>query len=211
MDFSGFEPGDTVAVFGAGPVGQLTAYSAFLRGASSVYIVDHVQMRLDLAASIGAIPINFVESDPVAQILALEPAGVARSIDCVGLEALNSNLEVETNIILSQMVNVTRLGGGIGQLGIYGIQPGAPAIANDSSLAEEPVFPMQVFFGKGLRMQSGLVDARVVAPQLIELIASGRADPSFVHTATINIEQAPEYYQRFNRSEEIKVFISFPS
>ncbi|TVY59931.1 S-(hydroxymethyl)glutathione dehydrogenase [Fusarium oxysporum f. sp. cubense] len=210
LDFSGFEPGDTVAVFGAGPVGLLTAYTAILRGASRVYSVDHVPMRLERAASIGAVAINFVQSDPVAQILAYEPSGVVRSVDCVGLEALNSTLQVETNIILNQMVNVTRIGGGIGQLGIYGIQPGAPAIVNDSSLIHDPTFPMSLFFGKGLRMQSGLVDARTVAPRLIELIASGKADPSFIHSATINIEQAPEYYRRFNLSQELKVFISFP-
>ncbi|KAJ4022813.1 hypothetical protein NW761_014961 [Fusarium oxysporum] len=210
LDFSSFEPGDTVAVFGAGPVGLLTAYTAILRGASRVYSVDHVPMRLERAASIGAVAINFVESDPVAQILAYEPGGVVRSVDCVGLEALNSALQVETNIILNQMVNVTRIGGGIGQLGIYGIQPGAPAIVNDSSLIHDPTFPMSLFFGKGLRMRSGLVDARTVAPKLIELIASGKADPSFIHSATINIEQAPEYYRRFNLSQELKVFITFP-
>ncbi|KZL80618.1 alcohol dehydrogenase -like domain-containing protein, partial [Colletotrichum incanum] len=66
IDYSGFQPGDSVAVFGAGPVGLLSAYSAILRGASKVYVVDHVEERLELAASIGAIPINFAKSDPVA-------------------------------------------------------------------------------------------------------------------------------------------------
>ncbi|KAK2059289.1 GroES-like protein [Colletotrichum caudatum] len=93
IDYSGFRPGDSVAVFGAGPVGLLSAYSAILRGASRVYVVDHVEQRLGLAASIGAIPINFVKADPVAQILAYEPNGVMRSVDCVGMEALNSHLE----------------------------------------------------------------------------------------------------------------------
>ncbi|KAF5651362.1 formaldehyde dehydrogenase, partial [Fusarium tjaetaba] len=87
ITWSGFEPGDSVAVFGAGPVGLMATYSALLRGASRVYTVDHAQERLDVAKSIGAIPINFAESDPVAQIQKLEPAGVKRAVDCVGLEA----------------------------------------------------------------------------------------------------------------------------
>ncbi|KAL2695751.1 hypothetical protein AAEP93_003844 [Penicillium crustosum] len=59
------------AIFGAGPVGLLSAYSTILRGASSVYSVDSVPARLSLAASIGAVPIAFNESDPVQQILAM--------------------------------------------------------------------------------------------------------------------------------------------
>ncbi|KAL4789418.1 hypothetical protein BDV19DRAFT_395063 [Aspergillus venezuelensis] len=69
LDYAGFEPGDPVANFGAGPVGLLAAYSAMLRGASRVYSVDSVPSRLELAASIGAIPISFNTSDPVQQIL----------------------------------------------------------------------------------------------------------------------------------------------
>ncbi|KAK1656525.1 hypothetical protein BDP55DRAFT_688785, partial [Colletotrichum godetiae] len=129
IDYTGFELGDSVAVFGAGPVGLLSAYSAILRGASKVYVVDHVKERLDLAASIGGIPINFADDDPVAQILASEPNGVMRAVDCVGMEALNSSLEMDESIITQQMVDVTHFKGGIGQLGVYSSQddsPGAP-------------------------------------------------------------------------------------
>jgi threonine dehydrogenase-like Zn-dependent dehydrogenase len=84
LTWSGFQRGDSVAVFGAGPVGLLAAYSAVLRGASRVYIVDDVQQRLNLGASIGAVPINFNTSDPVEQILALEPMGVRRGVEAVG-------------------------------------------------------------------------------------------------------------------------------
>jgi len=61
LDWSGFQAGESVAVFGAGPVGLLCAYSAILRGASKVYLVDHNQSRLDKGATIGAIPINFTQ------------------------------------------------------------------------------------------------------------------------------------------------------
>jgi threonine dehydrogenase-like Zn-dependent dehydrogenase len=119
VTFSGFKSGDSVAVFGAGPVGLLAAYSAVLRGASRVYIVDHVQDRLDLGASIGAIPINFDESDPVEQILKKEPGGVRRSVEAVGFEAVNMSGDVDPAITLRNMVNVTARQGGMGIVGRY--------------------------------------------------------------------------------------------
>ncbi|KAI8277614.1 hypothetical protein K4K60_006873 [Colletotrichum sp. SAR11_57] len=210
LDFSGFETGDTVAVFGAGPVGLLAAYSAVLRGASKVYVVDYVQARLNRAASIGAIPINFVTSDPVAQILAAEPNGVTRSIDCVGIEALNSTLEHEPNIILNQMVNLTHVGGGIGQVGVYMAQPDSPGSPLGSTFSPIASFPLSDFFGKRLKFQAGPVDPKVYAPMLVELISSGKASPHFVASASISIEDVPAYYARFNAHDEIKVFIHFP-
>ncbi|KAI8241988.1 hypothetical protein K4K55_011445 [Colletotrichum sp. SAR 10_96] len=114
IDYTGFQAGDSVAIFGAGPVGLLSAYSAILRGASKVYVVDHVEKRLELAASIGAILVNFEHEDPVAQILACELCGVMRVVDCVGMEALNSNFEMDESVVVRQMIDLAYFGGGIG-------------------------------------------------------------------------------------------------
>lgn len=85
---AGFEAGDSVAVFGAGPVGLMAAYSACIRGASRIYVVDHVQQRLDKAREIGpgVVPIDFTKPGQSAseQILALDGGGVNRAVDCVG-------------------------------------------------------------------------------------------------------------------------------
>ncbi|GME35177.1 hypothetical protein M1834_008936 [Neofusicoccum parvum] len=210
IDFSGFEPGDSVAVFGAGPVGLLAAYSAIIRGASTVYVVDHVQARLDKAASIGAIPINFVESDPVAQILAREPDGVQRSVDCVGFEALNADLEIQQNIIVNQMVAVTASGGGIGQVGVTTTVPESAGAPLANTMSPNITFPSSDFFIKGLGFRTGAVDVKKLAPQLVELIASGKAKPSFVVSKEIGIEEAPEYYDLFEKKKETKVVIRFP-
>lgn len=69
--FQGFRPGESVVVFGAGPVGLMAAYSAILRGASEVYVVDRVPERLQKAKEIGCIPIDFSKEDPVELIKAL--------------------------------------------------------------------------------------------------------------------------------------------
>jgi glutathione-independent formaldehyde dehydrogenase len=90
--------GKTVGIFGAGPVGMLSAYASIMRGASEVYIVDKSEKRLKMAESIGAIPINFTEGDPVKQITelrqqtavvkdSLHPEEKLSGVDC-GIDAV---------------------------------------------------------------------------------------------------------------------------
>ncbi|OJJ06529.1 hypothetical protein ASPVEDRAFT_328095 [Aspergillus versicolor CBS 583.65] len=210
ITYSGFEPGDSVAVFGAGPVGLLAAYSAILRGASRVYSIDRVPMRLERAESIGAIPINFAETDPVAQILSLEPDGVTRAVDCVGMEAVNRTGDIDENIVLENMVGVAASQGGLGQVGVYMAQASSPGAPLGDTLSPNVSFPITEFFGKHLRYEAGVVDPKVVAPELVQLIASGVASPSFITSEAIRIEDAPRYYQRFDRHQELKVYIQFP-
>ncbi|KAK1721116.1 hypothetical protein BDP67DRAFT_540689 [Colletotrichum lupini] len=190
---SGFEPGDTVAVFGAGPVGLLAAYSAILRGASRVYSADHVPMRHEKAASIGAVPINFMDSDPVQQILAYEPGGVILAADAVGMEAITANGTMQQNIVLNQMVELVAAGGGIGQIGIYLAQPNTGLAPNAERIMPE-------FFSKGIRYEGGMADPETVAGELRYFVAS----------ASIDIEEVPTYYERLSNQQELKVFIKFP-
>ena len=206
LDYSGFEPGDTVAVFGAGPVGLLSAYSAMLRGASRVYSVDSVPARLSLAASIGAIPIAFNESDPVQQILAHEPGGVRRSVDCVGYEAVNASLSPESDIVLRNMIEVTSVNGGVGVAGVY------PSTVYSDEGGRPDAFTVSVgdLWTKALRLGSGAVNPMTLAGKLVDLISSGKANPNFIISSEVSIEEAPEAYRRFNEHLETKVVFRFP-
>lgn len=105
-----------------GPVGLLCAYSAILRGASKVYSIDHVPMRLEKARSIGAIPIDFTKGDPVAQITKFEPRGVDRACDCVGFECIDAKGKNVVNEVLTNCINITKPFGGIGVIGVYSPQ-----------------------------------------------------------------------------------------
>ncbi|ETS77928.1 hypothetical protein PFICI_09990 [Pestalotiopsis fici W106-1] len=201
LTYSGFQPGDSVAVFGAGPVGLLVAYSAKLRGASRIYSIDQVQQRLDIAKSIGAHPINFLETDPVAEILSLEPNGVRRSIDAVGFEAVNTSGEMDPSSMASQMVNVTGMYGGLGIIGVY-----FGGLENANADAQ---YTASGLWGKGLSVGSGIALPLEINGPLLELVASGTASPSFIVSAEIGIEDAPEYYQRFSNHTESKVLIRF--
>lgn len=129
---SGFQPGESIAVFGGGPVGLMAAYSAVLRGASRVFLVDRVPARLEAGARIGATPINFEDGDPVDAIIAANGgAMVDRSVDAVGYQAVAKDGATEVpNIVLENMIRVTRACGGLGIPGLYvPTDPGAPDAA----------------------------------------------------------------------------------
>ncbi|RDW57849.1 glutathione-independent formaldehyde dehydrogenase [Aspergillus mulundensis] len=209
---SGFEPGDTVAVFGAGPVGLLAAYSALLRGASRVYSVDHVADRLALAESIGAIPIAFNEThpDPVSTIQAHEPNGVTRALDCVGFEAVNATGSREDGLVPRNLISVAAQQGGIAITGVYaGGQNSSVGAPNAGTLpAEVPVSVFEIW-AKALSVGSGIVLPLVHAHGLVDLVARDRASPSFVVSAVIGIEEAPEFYRRYSEHLEHKVVIRF--
>ena len=81
FEISGFRAGESIAVFGAGPVGLMAAYSAALRGASNIYVVDRVPERLKKAKSKGFIPIDFTKGDAVDQIIKHYGDMVDRSVD----------------------------------------------------------------------------------------------------------------------------------
>ena len=120
VEISGFQSGESIAVFGAGPVGLMAAYSAALRGASNIYVVDRVPERLEAAKNIGAIPIDFTKGDAVDQIIAHNGDMVDRSVDAVGYQAVDSNGSAEkANIVLENMIRVTRACGGMGIPGLY--------------------------------------------------------------------------------------------
>ncbi|KAM0543864.1 hypothetical protein ACHAPJ_012101 [Fusarium lateritium] len=209
LEWSGFEAGDTVAVFGAGPVGLLVAYSALIQGSSDVYVIDRIQQRLDMAKSIGATPINFEDIDPIAQILEQNPDGVMRVVDAVGNEAVNADGDNDPELILSQAVQLAHIGGGIGQVGIWRRTAESPGAPLGNTMPSNMSFPLSDFWSKRLRLQSGAVDVKLVAAKLVSLIASGHAKPGFIKLAEIGINEAPEYYRRFDSREEVKVYIHF--
>lgn len=96
----------------------MAAYSATLRGASRVYVVDRVPERLEAAAKIGCIPIDFSKEDAVEQIKKHNKGEVDRSVDAVGYQAISGSAE-QPNIVLENMIKVTRACGGLGIPGLY--------------------------------------------------------------------------------------------
>ncbi|KAE8401807.1 hypothetical protein BDV37DRAFT_285357 [Aspergillus pseudonomiae] len=209
VTWSGFEAGDKIAIFGAGAVGLLAAYSAILRGASRVYCIDSVEERLELAASIGAIPINFTKGEPSAQILAREPGGVQRTVDCVGEECVNETLKPDQSFVITQAIKCTSVGGGLGVIGVYFAQAYSEGVQRGNTISPSITFPMTLFWEKNITVRGGAVDSKLYVQPLLELVKCGRAKPGFVFSSVIDIEEAPNGYRRFSDRLETKVMIKF--
>ncbi|KAK1992746.1 NAD(P)-binding protein, partial [Colletotrichum falcatum] len=208
LDFAGFQAGDSVAVFGAGPVGLLCAYSAIIRGASAVFVVDHVPQRLARAAGIGAVPINFAKGGPASrQILALRPGGVDRSVDCVGEECLNAELRPQEDFVVNEAVAVTSVNGGIGVPGVFFAQAKSAGRPNADRVRRSISFPVSDFWLKSLSMRAGSVSGSGggTLGQLAKLIEGGVARPGFIVTAEFDLDDAQRAYKRFDEKLEIKV------
>ncbi|KAI8312988.1 S-(hydroxymethyl)glutathione dehydrogenase [Colletotrichum sp. SAR11_59] len=213
LTWSGFQPGDTVAVFGAGPVGLMCAYSAIIRGASLVYIVDHVPQRLAKAAGIGAVPINFARGGATAseQILALQPGGVNRAVDCCGqMAAVNAELKPQQDYVLREAVKVTSFGGGIGVPGVYASLEKSAGAPKADEMRPELKFPFADAWFKSITIKLGIVELLETVPALVRLIENGRARPGFVVTSEVDIDEAPKAYGRFDKKLETKVLLRGP-
>lgn len=196
------EPGDTVAVYGAGPVGLMAMYSSLLRGAERVFAVDKVANRLSLAEQIGAEPVDFSAVDPVEYIVEHTGGlGSDKGIDAVGYQAtVSDSNEEQPAIVLNQLVGTVRHTGLIGTVGLYlSSDPGAPS---DEAKQGRLLLEMGRFFEKGLRMGTGQANAKNYNAELRDLIVAGRARPSFVVSKELSLDEAPEAYERFDRREE---------
>jgi glutathione-independent formaldehyde dehydrogenase len=219
--------GKTVAVFGAGPVGLLSAYCSLLKGASEVYVVDSIPERLQKAEELGATAVDFSGGDPVEQIFrlrkknkgiqqSLRPGeekikGVDCAIDAVGYQArddANPNKEKPTQV-LENCLKVVNATGSIGMIGVY-MAPD-PGAKNDQ--AKQGVFPFSLaeFFDKGITMGSGQAPVKKYNEYLRDLIVNGRAKPSKIVSHHIRIDDAPDAYEKFDKRIDgyTKVLIRF--
>jgi len=201
-ELANVSPGETVAVYGAGPVGLMSAYSAFLRGASTVFVVDRVPERLQKAKEIGAIPINFEEADAVEQILAYTNGeGADKGIDAVGYQAKAADGGHEQPAaVLNSLIRSVRATGQIGATGLYvPADPGAPDEAAKQGMLLVAVGRL---FEKGLRLGTGQTNVKRYNRHLRDLIIAGRAEPSFVVSHELPLDQAPAAYEKFDKRVE---------
>jgi len=202
VQLSGFKPGESVAVFGAGPVGLMAAYSAKLRGASAVYVVDRIPERLQKAQDIGCIPVDLSKGDPAAQIKHMRGGSeVDRGVDAVGYQAVSADGKTEQpNAVLEGLISVVRPTGGLGIPGLYVPKdPGAP----DASAAKGYIsFPFGKLFEKGLSVGTGQCNVKAYNRYLRDLIIAGVAKPSFVVSHNLPLSDAASAYEKFDKRVE---------
>jgi threonine dehydrogenase-like Zn-dependent dehydrogenase len=204
------EPTDTVAIWGAGPVGQMAIRSAILLGAKQVICIDRIPERLDMARAGGAITINFDEESVIERLEELTKGkGPEKCIDCVGMEAhISGHLdsmydrvkqtvmaESDRPHVLREMIYVCRTAGTISIPGVYG------------GLVDK--IPFGAAMNKGLTFRMGQTHVNRWTDDLLRRIQEGQIDPSFVITHTVPLDQGPEMYKTFRDKQDgcIKVVL----
>ncbi|KZO91758.1 GroES-like protein [Calocera viscosa TUFC12733] len=201
VTLSGFKPGENVAIWGAGPVGLMAAYSAVLRGAAKVYVVDRVPERLAKARELGCTPVDFTKGDPVEQIIKLHGGMVDRAVDAVGYQAVAADGKKEqANAVLDALIRVVRPTGGLGIPGLY--VPSDPGAQDEATRNGNLTLPFGKLFEKGLSLGTGQANVKAYNKYLRDMIIAGRAKPSFVVSNTISIDEAPDAYEKFDKRIE---------
>jgi glutathione-independent formaldehyde dehydrogenase len=194
--------GETVAVYGAGPVGLMTAYSAMLRGASRVFVVDRVPERLAKAREIGAIAVDFSTGDPVLQIKDQTGGeGTDKGVDAVGYQAAaGTGAGEDPATVLNQLVQTVRPTGALAVPGLY--VPSDPGGIDENARRGMLLVAVGALFEKGLRLGAGQANVKRYNRQLRDMITDGRARPSFVVSHELPLEEAAAAYQKFDQRVE---------
>ena len=204
------QPDDTVAIWGAGPVGQMAIRSAILLGAKQVVVIDLVRERLAMARDSGAIIINFEEQSVLERLKELTNGkGPEKCIDAVGMESHATRsfdavydrvkqavmLETDRPHVLREMIYVCRPAGILSVPGVYG------------GLIDK--IPFGASMNKGLTWKMGQTHVNRWTDDLLHRIQEGQIDPSFVITHTVSLEEGPAMYKTFRDKEDgcIKVVL----
>jgi glutathione-independent formaldehyde dehydrogenase len=190
-------PGETVAIYGGGPVGLLAAYSATLRGASQVMVVDRHPDRLKLAEEIGAIAVDDSKGSPVEQILELTHGeGADKGCECVGYQAHDIQGHEHPNMTLNSLVRSVRPTGLLGVVGVF--VPEDPKAATEEAKQGRLAFDFGELWTRGQRIATGQAPVKAYNRYLCKMIQEGRARPSFLVSHELPLEDAPEAYQHFD-------------
>ncbi|XUW92201.1 glutathione-dependent formaldehyde dehydrogenase [Burkholderia sp. M6-3] len=204
------EPTDTVAIWGAGPVGQMAIRSAVLLGAKQVIAIDCVPERLSMARAGGAVTIDFKEESVLERLKELTGGkGPEKCIDAVGMESHATRsvdamydrakqavmLETDRPHVLREMIYVCRPAGTLSVPGVYG------------GLVDK--IPFGASMNKGLTWRMGQTHVNRWTDDLLRRIQEKQIDPSFVITHTVSLDEGPRMYKTFRDKEDgcIKVVL----
>lgn len=197
---AGIGQGSTVAIFGAGPVGLMSAACARMLGAERIFMIDHHAYRLAFAEqAYGIMPINFDEVDDPAEFIVAQTngRGVDASIDAVGFEAKGSptetalatvKLEGGSGFVLRQAIAATRRCGVVSVPGVYA--------------GFLHAFLFGDAFDKGITFKMGQTHVQKVMPELLEQIGEGRLSPEIIISHRMKLADAAEGYRIFNEKQE---------
>ena len=196
-EMAGVIPGDTVVIYGAGPVGLMAALSATIKGASKVMIVDRHADRLRLAEQIGAIPIDDSTTDPVQFVLdQTKGVGADRGCECVGYQAHDPGGTEDPAMTLNRLIQSVRFTGGIGVVGVF--LPADPGGFDENAKQGKIAIDYGLQWLKGQSVGSGQCPVKKYNRQLRDLIAVGKAKPSWIVSHELPLNKAVDAYKNFD-------------
>ena len=216
------KPGDPVAVFGCGPVGQFAIASAKLLGAGRVFAIDKVKSRLDMAAAQGAETIDFDSEDPVKALKELTGGiGPNRVIDAVGVDAETAHggpasrkSKQQRKKLRKEVEEIAPKAKPDGELWVPGDAPSqalewaVDAVAKAGTIsiigvyAEKSQFPIGKAMSKNLTVEMGNCNHRRYIPRLLEMVRARQIDPAEFLTNQVSLTKALEAYEAFDTREE---------
>ena len=197
-ELAGVKPGETVVIYGAGPVGLMAATSSFVKGASQVFVVDTHKDRLKLAEKIGATPIDDTEGGGVEEVLKLTGGqGADRGCECVGYQCCNLHGKEVPNLTMNNLVQTVKATGGIGVVGVFLPQDkkAEDPLAKEGKIA----FDFGQFWFKGQHIATGQANVKAYNRKLCNLIHVGKAKPSMIISHELALADAPGAYDNFDK------------
>jgi threonine dehydrogenase-like Zn-dependent dehydrogenase len=202
-EYCEIKPGDTIAVWGCGPVGQFAIRSCFLLGAERVIAIDRHPARLRLAEQGGAETLNYEDTDDLVELLKQLTGGIGPDgcIDAVGMEAhgtsLYGKLERGKQAAKLQMDNATVL-----RQVFQSCAPGGNASIAGVYIGFIDKFPFGSIFGKGLTVKTGQCNVHKLMKPLLERIANGDINPPEIISHRVALDEAPEMYELFEAQKD---------
>lgn len=197
-EMGGIQPGDTVVIFGAGPIGIMTAKCAWLFGAGRVIVIDHLEYRLDFVRSYAQCEVYNFRSleDPVVFIKrTTDSLGADVCIDAVGADAAGSALQsISGKKLMMQAgaatalhwaINSVKKGGIVSIIGVYG--------------PTDNLAPIGSAMNKGVTIRTNQASVKRLLPKMIEHIQAGRIDPKAMITHHIPLEEVSDAYRIFSK------------
>jgi glutathione-independent formaldehyde dehydrogenase len=201
VELSGLQAGESIVIYGGGPVGLMAALSASIKGAAQILVVDRLPDRLRLAEEIGAIPIDDSDGSPVEQVLEItDGEGADRGAECVGWQAHDHGGHEHPEMVMNDLVSSVRPTGGLGVIGVYVPQdPRGP-----NKLAKEGKIPFDFgeFWTRGQSMGTGQAPVKRYNRLLMNLIRTGKAKPSWIVSHELPLAKAAEAYRHFDARDE---------
>lgn len=195
------QPGESIVIYGAGPVGLMATLSAQIQGASQIFVVDGHADRLRLAEQLGARTFNTQDGAVGDQIRALTGGlGADCGAECIGYQCHNSAGAEVPNLIMNALVDAVKATGSIGVIGVF--IPKDPGAADPLAKIGQIAFDFGKFWFKGQKLGTGQCNVKAYNRRLMRLIHQGKAAPSLIISHELALEDAPMAYQHFDSRDD---------